>query len=373
MNKWEKIRADYPVFNNYVYLCTNGGGPVSTPLVQKANELLTELSEKGRMVMPGWDNKAKDTRTLLAEMIHAKASEIAFITSTAHAMTMLYSMFPKHYEIITMHDEFPTSFVGWIHNGHTVHLVNSDPTGHISVADIAAQITPATKILITSHVMFRTGFRQDLKRIGELCKQHGLIHIVDATQSFGVNHLDVQEFNIDILIFHAYKWVTAGYGIGAMYVSQKLLDQYQPKVMSWYNVDYSTADFHSVKDYTQFTPKKDALVFETGTPPFINILLLREALQYLHRIGIPDIEAYVQTLISYLAEKAEKHNIKLLSDFSPAHRSAIQRLDITPAQFVQVQQNNIEARYKNNQLTIALSFYNNKEDIDKLFDCLAQD
>ena len=370
MNKWERIRADYPAANNYVYLTTNGGGPVSTPFVQAATTLLTEYSEKGRMVMPGWDNKANDIRALVATMIRAQASEIAFINSTSHAMSLLYGMFPAHYGIITMRDEFPTSFVGWLHKGHTLHFVNSDAAGFISLENIAAQITPATKILITSHVMFKTGFRQQLKEIGALCKQHGIIFIVDATQSFGVNDIDVQECNIDILIFHAYKWVTAGYGTGAMYVSQKILDNYPPQVMSWYNVEYETPDFQLVKDYTAFQPKKDARVFETGTPPYINIQFLGEALQYLHRIGIPDIEAYVTGLITYFAQQAAAHNIQLLTAYPPAHLSAIQRLAITPEQNAKVEQNNVLARYKNNQLTVALNFYNNRKDIDRLFDAL---
>lgn len=369
MTTWENIRADYPVFNTGTYFFTNGGGPVSTPLVKKATALFTELSEKGRGVMPGWDDQANEVRTLLAEMIHASASEIAFITNTSHGMSLLYGMFPTTYEIITMRDEFPSSFVGWLHNGHTVHLVDSH-AGEITVADIAAKITPATKILITSHVMFKTGFRQHLKAIGELCKQHQLIHIVDATQSFGVNDIDVQECNIDVLIFHGYKWVTSGYGSGAMYVSQKILDQYPPKVLSWYSVDYTTPDFQSVADYTVFTPKKDATVFESGTLPYMNILLLGEALQYLHRIGIPDIEQYVQQLITYLGEQATAHGIRLLTDYAPEHRSAIQVLDITPEQYAKIEKENIIARYKNNRLTIALNFYNNRGDIDLLFTAL---
>ena len=370
MNKWEQIRADYPAANNYVYLITNGGGPVSTPFVQAANALLTEYSEKGRMVMPGWDNKANDIRALIAAMIRAEASEIAFINSTSHAMSLLYDMFPAHYDIITMRDEFPTSFVGWLHKGHALHFVNSDAAGLISANDIEAQITPATKILITSHVMFRTGFRQQLEEIGALCKRHGIIFIVDATQSFGVNDIDVRACNIDILIFHAYKWVTAGYGTGAMYVSQKILDSYPPQVMSWYNVEYETPDFQLVKDYTAFRPKKDAKVFETGTPPYLNIRFLGEALQYLYRIGIPDIEAHVAELISYFAEQAASHNIQLLTAYPPEHRSAIQRLAVTPEQNARLEQNNILARYKNNQLTVALNFYNNQADIDRLFETL---
>lgn len=372
MTKWEKIRADYPVCNNCTYFFTNGGGPVSTPLVQKATALFTELSEKGRGVMPGWDHQANEVRALVGEMIHAKASEIAFITNTSQAMTLLYGMFPKHYEIITMRDEFPSSIVGWMHNGYTLHFVDSDDHNQISIADIAAKITPATRILITSHVMFRTGFRQHLKAIGELCKQHQLIHIVDATQSFGVNDIDVQECNIDILIFHAYKWATAGYGAGAMYVSQKILDQYAPQVMGWYNVNYEKPDFDLVKDYTIFTPKKNATVFETGTPPFINILLLGEALQYIHRTGVAVIESYIRELIAYLAQQSAVHHIRLLSDYPPEHLSAIQLLEITPAQNEKVEKNNIKARYKNNRLTVSLNCYNNKADIDRLFSALTE-
>jgi cysteine desulfurase/selenocysteine lyase len=367
MNKWETIRADYPVTSNGVYFFTNGGGPVSTPFVQYANTLLTELSEKGRMVMPGWYNQAGEVRQLLAQMLHAQRDEIAFVTNTAHAMTLLYDMFPTNYEIITMRDEFPTSFVGWMHSGHILRFVDSDAGGHISLEAIAAQITPATKILITSHVMFRTGFRQDLKAIGALCKQHQLIHIVDATQSFGVNDIDVQECNIDILIFHGYKWVTSGYGSGAMYASQQLLDKYPPAIMSWYNVDYEHPDFDLVKDFTNFTPRKNALAFETGTLPYINILLLGYALKYLQRIGISDIEAYIGELVAYFGQQAAAHGVKLLSGYAPAHRSGIQRLEITPEQYAKVEQSKIMARYKNNKLTVALNFYNNKEDIDKLF------
>ncbi|NLR80849.1 aminotransferase class V-fold PLP-dependent enzyme [Chitinophaga eiseniae] len=371
MNKWEKIRADYPVTSKCVYLFTNGGGPVSTPFVQHAHHLLTELSEKGREVMPAWDNTSNEIRSLVARMIHAQPQEIAFVINTAHAMTMLYGMFPKDYEIITMRDEFPTSFVGWLHNGFTVRFVDSNDTGHISLEDIAAQITPATRILITSHVMFRTGFRQDLKAIGELCRQHNIIHIVDATQSFGVNPIDVQEYNIDILIFHGYKWVTAGYGAGAMYVSQKILEQYPPALMGWYNVEYEIPDFQSVKDYTHFTPRKNAGVFESGTPPYINIQLLGHALQYLERIGIADIDDYIQSLISYLAQQAAAHGVPLLTAYPEAHHSAIQRLDITPEQYARAAQQNIVARYKNNQLTVALNFYNNQEDIDRLLAAIA--
>ncbi|WP_142685165.1 aminotransferase class V-fold PLP-dependent enzyme [Chitinophaga polysaccharea] len=372
MTNWEKIRADYPVCNNCTYFFTNGGGPVSTPLVQKATALLTELSEKGRGVMPGWDQQTREVRGLIAGMIHAQASEIAFITNTSQAMILLYGMFPKQYEIITMRDEFPSSFVGWMHSGNTVQFVDSDEHNVISVADIAAKITPATRILITSHVMFRTGFRQNLKAIGELCKQHQLIHIVDATQSFGVNNIDVQEYNIDILIFHAYKWVGAGYGAGAMYVSQEILDRYPPQVMSWYNVDYEKPDFDLVQDYTKFTPKKDATVFETGTPPFINILLLGEALEYIQRTGVPVIESYVQELIAYLGQQAAAHHIPLLSAYPAEHLSAIQLLEITPEQNEKIVKNNIRARYKNNRLTVALNCYNNKADIDRLFAVLGE-
>nr|WP_295874919.1 aminotransferase class V-fold PLP-dependent enzyme [uncultured Chitinophaga sp.] len=366
-HKWEQIRADFPVFGKYTYLFTNGGGPVSKPLVAKATKLLTDLSEQGRGVMPSWDPEVQKIRAALASTVNASPSEMAFITNTAQAMGLLTGMFPQTFEILTMKDDFPTSFVPWIHHGHPVRLVQPEANGALPVNAIEQQITSDTRILIVSHVMFRSGYRHDLAAIGALCKKHGLILIVDATQSFGINEIDVQACHIDILIFHTYKWAAAGYGVGGMYVSQQILEKYPPKTMGWYNVTYPNPDFDITQDYTQFTPKKDATVFEQGTPAFLNILLLGEALRYLEAIGIADIDAYIHRLISYLHEQARAHRIEVLSDFEQPHLSSIQRLKISPEQNQRLVQHNVMARYKNNTLTVALSFYNNKADIDALF------
>ncbi|MGN7818629.1 aminotransferase class V-fold PLP-dependent enzyme [Chitinophaga sp. 22536] len=368
--KWEKIRADYPVFNTYTYLFTNGGAPVSKPLVDKATALLTDLSEQGRGVMPAWNPEVEEIRATMASMINANTAEVAFITNTAQAMGLLVGMFPATFEILTMKDDFPTSFVPWIHHGHPVRLVQPEANGAIPLSTIEQQITPDTRILILSHVMFRSGYRHDLQAIGELCKKRGIILIVDATQSFGVNEIDVAACNIDILIFHTYKWAAAGYGSGGMYVSRQLQEKYPPKTMGWYNVTYPNPDFDTTQDYTQFKPKQDATVFEQGTPPFLNILLLGEALRYINAIGIADIHAYIQALVTYLHEEARKHKVEVLSNFGPQHLSAIQRLKITPGQFRQLEENGIMARYKNNMLTIGINFYNNKADIDTLFAAL---
>ncbi|MBC9913335.1 aminotransferase class V-fold PLP-dependent enzyme [Chitinophaga varians] len=369
-SKWEKIRADYPVFNKYTYLFTNGGAPVGKPIVARAQELLTDLSEQGRGVMSAWVPEIEEIRASIAGSIHAAPSEIAFITNTAQAMGLLTGMFPTTFEILSMKDDFPTSFVPWIHHGHPVRLVQAASNGAIPVSAIEQQITPDTRILILSHVMFRSGYRHDLAAVGALCKKHGIILIVDATQSFGVNEIDVAAHHIDILIFHAYKWVTAGYGAGGMYVSQQLLEKYPPKTMGWYNVTYPNPDFDIIQDYTQFIPKQDARVFEQGTPAFLNILLMGEALRYIEAIGVADINDYIQSLISYLHEQAQKHQIEVLSNFEPQHLSSIQRLKISPEQFELLEQRHFMARYKNNMLTVALNFYNNKGDIDALFAAL---
>lgn len=370
-HKWEQIRADFPVFDKYTYLFTNGGGPVSKPLVAKATRLLTDLSEQGRGVMADWSPETERIRAALANTVNAAPSEMAFITNTAQAMGLLTGMFPQTFEILTMKDDFPTSFVPWIHHGHTVRMLQPEANGAIPVSAIEQQITPDTRILILSHVMFRSGYRHDLAAVGALCKKHGLILIVDATQSFGVTEIDVRAYNIDILIFHTYKWAAAGYGAGGMYVSRQIQEKYPPKTMGWYNVTYPNPDFDIVQDYTQFVPKQDATVFEQGTPAFLNILLLGEALRYLEAIGIANIQAYIQTLVRYLHEQAQAHQVEVLSNFDPKHLSAIQRLKISPEQNQRLVQNKVLARYKNNMLTVALNFYNNKSDIDRLFAVLS--
>lgn len=57
-----------------------------------------------------------------------------------------------------------------------------------------------------------------LPAIGELTQKHGILFVVDASQTAGVFPIDVQAMHIDILCFTGHKSLLGPQGTGGLYV-----------------------------------------------------------------------------------------------------------------------------------------------------------
>jgi len=359
---WSKIRTDFPVFRNYVYLQTQGGGPISNSLIEETNKRLIELSINGSDICNEWDASIVKAKESLAKLISCSVTNLAFIPNTSFAMnTLAYSLNNK-YNVLTFKDDFPNSSLPWINRGYNVDFVKSDSNGNIRLEDIKASITSDTKILITSHVMYRSGFKQDLKGLGDLCKLKDIIFIVDATQSFGVFDINVNDLNIDVLMFHGYKWLNSGFGIGGMYVSNQILQEYKKPFLGFTSVNYLSKQH----DTTSYEIKNNASVYELGKTPYLNILMLGFMLQKINAIGIPNIENRVLGKVLYLLNKCRENSIEIVSDFESSKLSGIVNIKAYGLTKTDLKKKGIIVRSDADIITIGIHYYNNESDIDKL-------
>lgn len=371
--EFDLLRKSFPVFKEYTYLHTNAGAPISNQFVKSAIAKLNDYAESGRIAVNKWQDEVEETRAKIAGILNCNTEELAFINSVSIGMNLLTGLFPNDHEIISFKDDFPTSFVNWLHNGYQLELINSRK-GKISIIDIenAIRQNKKAKVLIASHVMYKTGYCFDLIELGKLAEKYNLIFIVDATQSFGVKTIDVRKMNIDILLFHGYKWITAGYGIGAMYVSKKILNSFRPKQIGWDSVDYEQENFYEVEDFTKFRLKKTAKVFEGGNNNFLSISLLNGVLDNFINGRIKLYENYISELVIYFHSECLKNGITIESRFENKHLSGIQRIRIDERDYKNLREKKIIARFVDGILTIALSFYNNKNDINKLISAIKE-
>jgi len=97
-----------------------------------------------------------------------------------------------------------------------------DENGFVHPDDIKKAIKPNTKMVIVNHSSNVIGTIQPLKEIGEVCKNAGVIFLVDASQSAGAVPIDVVEMGIDALAFTGHKCLMGPTGIGGSYVSKEL-------------------------------------------------------------------------------------------------------------------------------------------------------
>lgn len=363
--KWNEIRLKYPVFEDRIYLRTNGGGPLSDDYTAAFKKALSDASSRGRI----WEEYLpylKESRGLLAKMFNSETNEIAFTHSVSLAVNHLAGMLPKNYKILTFKDEYPSNTIPFLEQGFDVQFLESSAIGEIPIEKITKVLQDDVQVLIVSHVEYRTGFKHDLRELGKICKENDVIFIVDATQSAGVVKIDFKETNADAILFSTHKWLNSGYSMACMIVSSAFLENHKPSLVGWKSVD-----FLNENDHRSYKLKEDASVFELGHPDFLSTAAFVAQLQLITFVGLSNIEERIKSLRAYFEKKCKISGIKIISNFEENNKSGMTVLGVSREVHEKLVKRKIDCTYRDKKLMVAISYYNNEQDIDFLIDVIA--
>jgi selenocysteine lyase/cysteine desulfurase len=101
-----------------------------------------------------------------------------------------------------------------------VTYVPFDFDGYVNPQDIKNAIKENTKFVIVTHCSNVLGTIQPLTEIGKICKEKGVLFVVDGSQGAGSVDLDMQESEIDVYCFTGHKCLMGPTGIGGSYVRE---------------------------------------------------------------------------------------------------------------------------------------------------------
>ena len=126
-------------------------------------------------------------------------------------------------------------------------------------------------------------------------------------------------------------------------------------------------------DTTRYDPARSARRFEMGTPPVVNIYAATAGLDIIEEVGLAAIAGRIGELTGQIKSLAKAAGYTIVTPTNPARHGAMIALHChdAPALVARLAEQDIVVSDRDNNLRISPHFYNNEQDIDKLFAALA--
>jgi L-cysteine/cystine lyase len=240
------LRDQLPAVERTAYLNAGTNGPL--PVV--AHEALVAASQSelewGRIgpgISEGATADRKRLRAQIAAIFGADADEIALMRSTTEGLNVaIFGLdWQRGDEVITANLEHGGLFspLGLLAHRHGVAIRTVDlgyGDGDV-VAQLAAAITPRTRVIAISHLQWSSGAIMPLRELAAEARHRGIVTIVDAAQAAGQIPVDLHDLGVDAYALSGQKWLCGPGGSGALYVRRESLALTRPTYIRYGGFD----------------------------------------------------------------------------------------------------------------------------------------
>lgn len=166
------------------------------------------------------------TRRLLTELFHGDdPNRLTFSYNASDSLNMiLQGLAEKGDHVVTTMLEH-NSVLRPLHHLEAAEIITLthvpfDADGYVDPDDIKKALRPDTKMVVMNHCSNVIGTIQPVAEAGRICREAGVLFIVDASQSAGAVPIDMKAMNIDVLVFTGHKCLMGPTGIGGSYVME---------------------------------------------------------------------------------------------------------------------------------------------------------
>ena len=255
----------------------------------------------------------ENSRVRIAKFINAKDSaEIIFVRGTTEAINLVaYSWGLRNLkrgdEVLVSLMEHHSNIVPWEIiskiNGSTIKYAKVNTDGTLNYDDFESKFSDKTKIASLSHVSNVSGVINDVKRIAKVAHEHGALMLVDGAQSVPHMPVDVRDLDADFLAFSGHKMLGPT-GIGVLYAKKALLEKMDPFQGGGEMI--KEVSFSSAREQCDISLNDPPWKFEAGTPNICGAVALNEAVKYLEKIGMDQVQGHECFLTNYAIKRMQE-------------------------------------------------------------------
>ncbi len=202
---------------------------------------------------------------------------------------------------------------------HRVALsfVEADRHGCVEYEQFERLIRPETKVIVCTHASNLTGNLLDIERIGTIAHAHGVLFLVDASQTAGVVPIDMEKMHIDVLCFTGHKGLMGPQGTGGLCIREGV------QIRPW------KRGGSGVHSYDRHQPEAYPTRLEAGTLNAHGIAGLSAAVDYIRQEGMERMAQKETALMQRFYEGVRSiPGVTVYGDFSGPARCAVVSLNI---------------------------------------------
>ena len=331
-----KVREDFPILSREVYgkplVYLDNAATTQKPLcvLDAMREEYLNVNANVHRGVHYLSQKATDlheaAREKVRQFIHAaKTEEIIFTRGTTEAINLVAASFcasqmKEGDEVLVTEMEHHSNIVPWQlqaqQRGIIVrHLPMTDDGRLVSCDDIAPFLTERTKLVSITHVSNVLGTINPVADIIRMAHERGIPVMVDGAQSAPHMAIDVQNMDCDFYAFSGHK-MYGPTGVGVLYGKEKWLEKLPPYQGGGEMIDKVT--------WEKTTFERLPFKFEAGTPDYVATHGLATAIDYIHSIGIENIQQHEQELTRYCMEQLESiEGMRIYGPQQAIHKDAV--------------------------------------------------
>ncbi len=300
-------RDQFPILQDSCYLVSHSLGAMPRAAAARVQDYADVWSRRGvRAWAEGWWRLPLEAGDRIARIIGAAPGSVAMHPNVSLAQALVLSCFDlsrRRNKIV--YDELNFPSVMYVYQAHRalgarLQVVKSDDGITVPLERLLEAIDEETLLVPISHVIFKSGFVQDLAAITRRAHAVGALVVADLYQSAGNVPVDVTAWGVDFAVGGSVKWLCGGPGAGYLYVAPRLREGLEPRLTGW------AAHARPFAFEEEHAYAGDAARFLHGTPAVPALYAAAAGAEIVASIGVPAIRAKSKRQVALLLELAQE-------------------------------------------------------------------